>query len=118
MRAILDTPEMRSIGAKELYPGPDVTTDEEIVRHSLNAGPYGYHTLGTAAIGPDDDDVVDERLRVRGVDGLRVVDASVFPYQPSGNNGPTSPAAWIAADLILEDAKQYEREDLQIKAVG
>lgn len=119
MRAILDTPALKSLGAEEYYPGPAVSTDEEIVHHSLNSGPYGYHTLGTAAIGPDEDDVVDERLRVRGVNALRVVDASIFPYQPSGNNsGPTSAAAWIAADLILEDAEKNKRRKATINAMG
>jgi choline dehydrogenase-like flavoprotein len=105
MREILASPELRALGAEEYYPGPQMETDEEIVHHALNQGVYGYHTLGTCAIGPADDDVVDNRLRVRGVKGLRVVDASVFPHQPSGNNsGPTSAAAWIAAGMILEDA--------------
>ncbi|MGN7860879.1 GMC family oxidoreductase [Microbacterium sp. 22303] len=119
MRSVLDTPEMQSMGATEYYPGPGVATDDEIVAQALNFGPYGYHTLGTCAIGPDDDDVVDSRLRVRGVRGVRVIDASVFPHQPSGNNSaPTSAAAWIAADMILEDARVYEREEIQINAVG
>jgi choline dehydrogenase-like flavoprotein len=119
MRTLLATPEMKSLGAEEYYPGPSVGTDEEIVHHTLNSGLFGYHTLGTCAIGPNDDDVVDNRLRVRGVDGLRVVDASVFPHQPSGNNnGPTTAAAWIAADLILEDSKKYDREKVSIRALG
>ena len=55
-------------------------------------------------MGPNDEDVVDARPRVRGVDGLRVVDASVFPHMPSGNtNAPTQALAWHAAQLILED---------------
>lgn len=119
MRAVLATPEMQSLGAVEYYPGANVSTDEEIIAQALNFGPYGYHTLGTCAIGPDDDDVVDNRLRVRGVEGLRVIDASIFPHQPSGNNsGPTSAAAWIAADLILQDAEKYNREEIAINAVG
>ncbi|HEX3513723.1 MAG TPA: GMC family oxidoreductase, partial [Trebonia sp.] len=58
---------------------------------------------GSCAMGPNDDDVVDPRLRVRGVEGLRVVDASVFPYQPSGNtSAPTQALAWHAASLIQD----------------
>ena len=108
-----------AIGAEEFYPGPAVSTDEEIVHHSLNFGPLGYHTLGTCAIGPNADDVVDNRLRVRGVSALRVVDAAIFPHQPSGNNnGPTSAAAWIAADLILEDAEKSTQQEVKIRPVG
>jgi choline dehydrogenase len=56
-------------------------------------------------MGPNSDDVVDPQLRVRGVDGLRVVDASVLPVQVSGNTAaPVMAVAWIAADLILEDS--------------
>jgi choline dehydrogenase len=119
MREIIASPAMQELGAQEFYPGPNVQTDEEIVHHALNFGPFGYHTLGTCAIGPNDDDAVDNRLRVRGVNALRVVDASIFPHQPSGNNnGPTSAAAWIAADMILEDAKQYAIAEIELKPVG
>jgi choline dehydrogenase-like flavoprotein len=68
-------------------------------------GTPGYHTIGTCAMGPNDEDVVDPQLRVRGVTKLRVVDASVLPIMVSGNlNGPVSALAWRAADLILEGA--------------
>lgn len=119
MRATLATPQMQAMGATEYYPGPAVTTDAEIVHHSLNYGPYGYHALGACAVGAGQDSVVDSRLRVRGTQGLRVVDASIFPHQPSGNNsGPTSAAAWIAADLILTDAAAYQREKIGMKPLG
>ncbi|MFC9355106.1 GMC family oxidoreductase [Rhodococcus sp. NPDC057014] len=88
----------------EVAPGPTLTDDADIADYAINNGGTGYHTLGTCAIGPDDDDVVDGRLRVRGTTGLRVVDASVFPAMPSGNNNaPTQAMAWIAAELIAED---------------
>ena len=55
-------------------------------------------------MGPDDDDVVDGQLRVRGVDGLRVVDCSVLPTMVAGNlNGPIMAMAWRAADFIIEE---------------
>jgi choline dehydrogenase-like flavoprotein len=66
------------------------------------AGAGILHAVGARAMGPESDDVVDPQLRVRGVDGLRVVDASVLPVQVAGNTqAPTMATAWIAADLIL-----------------
>ena len=63
-----------------------------------------YHAVGANAMGPNDDDVTDSRLRVRGVEGLRVVDSSSFPIQVSGNTAaPTMALAWRAADLIAEE---------------
>lgn len=89
----------------ETAPGHDVNTDAEIIDAGLVEGSCGYHASGTAAMGPSDDDVVDSRLRVRGVDNLRIVDASVLPIMISGNlNGPISALAWRAADYILGDA--------------
>lgn len=88
----------------EVVPGPTLVTEADIADYAVNNGATGYHTLGTCAIGPDDDDVVDDRLRVRGTTGLRVIDASVFPAMPSGNNNaPTQALAWIGAELITED---------------
>lgn len=89
----------------ETAPGHGVQTDQEILDFGLVGGTCGFHAIGTAAMGPADDDVVDPRLRVRGVAGLRVVDASVLPVMVSGNlNGPITALAWRAADFILEDA--------------
>lgn len=103
-RSYLQAPELKALGASEYFPDGEVRTAEQIVDHAINQGSVGYHTLGACAMGPDDDDVVDARARVRGVQNLRVVDASIFLDQPSGNNGgPTSAAAWIASAMILED---------------
>jgi choline dehydrogenase len=69
----------------------------------LDGGYCGYHAAGTCAMGPSDDDVVDDQLRVRGIDGLRVIDCSVLPTMVAGNlNGPIMAMAWRAADLILD----------------
>ncbi|MBX6383867.1 MAG: GMC family oxidoreductase N-terminal domain-containing protein [Microbispora sp.] len=88
--------------AFETFPGPGVDSDEEIIDAALGGGYCGYHAMGTCAMGPHDDDVVDSRLRVRGVDNLRIVDCSVLPTMISGNlNGPIMAMAWHAADLIL-----------------
>lgn len=86
----------------ETRPGADVLTDEAIIDAALDDGYCGYHAVGTCAMGPSDDDVVDPTLRVRGVRDLRVVDCSVMPVMLSGNlNGPAMAVAWRAADLIL-----------------
>ncbi|GAA4563883.1 GMC family oxidoreductase [Planotetraspora kaengkrachanensis] len=89
----------------ETFPGLEVQSDEDVVDAALDGGYCGYHAIGTCAMGPDDGHVVDSRLRVRGVDGLRVVDCSVLPTMVSGNlNGPIMAMAWHAADLILDRA--------------
>jgi choline dehydrogenase len=87
----------------EVSPGTEVNTDDEIVDAALDKGYCGYHAVGTCAMGPNEDDVVDSSLRVRGVHNLRVMDCSVMPTMVSGNlNGPAMAMAWRAADLILE----------------
>ena len=88
----------------ETFPGPDIQSDDELVDAALNGGYCGYHAVGSCAMGPSDDDVVDSQLRVRGVSNLRVVDCSVMPTVLAGNlNGPMIAMAWRAADLILQD---------------
>ena len=68
---------------------------------ALEQGYCGYHAVGTCAMGPDEVDVVDPQLRVRGVYGLRVMDCSVLPTMVSGNlNGPMMAMARVAADVI------------------
>jgi choline dehydrogenase len=88
----------------EEFPGAAVSTRDEVLRYSLDAGGGIYHAVGANAMGPNDDDVVDPQLRVRGVNGLRVVDASVLPVQVAGNTAaPSMAVGWIASDLILQD---------------
>jgi len=90
--------------AEETVPGTDVDGDDEIVDAALTKGGCGYHAVGTCAMGPAPDDVLDPRLRVRGVDRLRVADCSALPTMVSGNlNGPVMAMAWRAAELITED---------------
>ncbi|WP_375504401.1 GMC family oxidoreductase [uncultured Jatrophihabitans sp.] len=107
-REIVATEPFARLVETEVVPGDLIHDDADALRYATKNGGVGVHTLGTCAIGPDDGDVVDDRLRVRGVSKLRVVDASVFPAPTSGNNsGPTQAMAWIAADLILQDAQEF-----------
>ena len=103
-RAVLAEPPTAALIEAEEFPGPSVATGRDTVGYSLASGTGIYHGVGSAAMGPGDDDVVDARLRVRGVDGLRIADASVLPAQVSGNTAaPAMLVGYRAADLILAD---------------
>ena len=104
-RAIVGSRSMRPFVEKELLPGSDVRTDDELLEAARDIAQTIYHPVGTCAMGPGPGAVVDERLRVRGVGGLRVVDASVMPVITSGNtNAPTIMIAEKAADMVRADA--------------
>jgi choline dehydrogenase len=105
MRRLFATEPLAERIERETVPGHEAQADQEIIDAGLSMGSPGCHAIGTCAMGPNDDDVVDARLRVRGVRHLRVVDASVLPIMVSGNlNAPVSALAWRAADFILEEA--------------
>lgn len=105
MRELFATGPVAKRIAAETLPGAAVQTDEEIVEAARTHGYCGYHAIGTCAMGADDEHVVDPQLRVRGVTGLRVVDASVLPVMVSGwTSAPVTALAWRAADLILGGA--------------
>lgn len=102
VRQALDQSPIADYLVAETRPGSDVAGDDEIIEAALEQGYCGYHAVGTCAMGPSDNDVVDPTLRVRGVDKLRVMDCSVMPTMVSGNlNGPAMAMAYHAADLIL-----------------
>ena len=102
-RRIAAMPPLRGWIRAELDPGPDVQTDEGIDAHITSAVNSLQHLAGTCAMGTGGEAVVDPELRVRGVEGLRVVDASVFPRAPRGHmNAPVVMVAERAADLILQ----------------
>ena len=103
-RAVFAQPPVSALIGHEEFPGPDVTAGDATVAYSRATGTGMYHAVGSAAMGPAADDVTDPQLRVRGVTGLRVADASVLPAQVSGNTA--APATLIghrAATLILAD---------------
>jgi choline dehydrogenase-like flavoprotein len=103
MREIFAGDPIASRIVTETQPGPPVQDDDDVIEANLAHGYCGYHAIGTCAMGPDDADVVDPELRVRGVDNLRVMDCSVLPVMVAGNlNGPMMAMAGRAADLILE----------------
>lgn len=104
VRRMFDQEPLRSLVAEELRPGPGIVSDEEIVDAFIEQGSPGFHGACSCKMGPasDPEAVLDEQLRVRGVDALRVIDASILPTLVSGNtNGPTIAIAWKAADMIL-----------------
>ncbi|MDV3136495.1 GMC family oxidoreductase [Mycobacterium sp. 29Ha] len=102
MRAIFEQAPIARRFSHETYPGGDVRSDEELIDAAFDGGYCGYHAAGSCAMGPSDGDVVDDQLRMRGIDALRVVDCSVIPTMVAGNlNGPMMAMAWRAADLIM-----------------
>ena len=106
MRRIFRAPAMARWIAEEVEPGPQCDNESELLDFIRARGSTTYHPVGTCRMGQDPKAVVDERLRVRGFSGLRVVDASIMPAVVSGNtNAATIMIGEKGADMILEDAK-------------
>jgi choline dehydrogenase-like flavoprotein len=101
-REILAQPAFAPHRGEELQPGSAIQTDEQIQQWVRENAETVYHPVGTCKMGVDEMAVVDPQLRVHGVEGLRVVDASVMPTLIGGNtNAPTTMIAEKAADMIL-----------------
>jgi len=107
-RRILAAPAMSSYGGREISPGSSVQSHRDIEEFLRSTITTAYHPVGTCKMGPASDpaSVVDERLRVRGVEGLRVVDASIMPTIVGGNtNAPAMMIAERAAAFVASDAR-------------
>jgi choline dehydrogenase len=107
LREIARQPALAEIIEEEVLPGPSVTSDAELILDFRRRSGTVYHPVATCRMGPDPvSSVVDPRLRVHGTAGLRVIDASIFPNNISGNtNAAAIMTGWKGAELVLEDAR-------------
>ena len=104
-RRFLSSPPLAAFNAGETLPGEASITDKDLLDHARSTGTTVYHAVGTCRMGSDDKAVVDDRLRVRGVDNLSLIDASIMPTMPSANtNAATLMIAEKGADLLKEVA--------------
>ena len=105
-RSIMNAPACAPMQLSELAPGPALQRDDEIIDWVKRAAETIYHPVGTCRMGHDPMAVVDDRLRVHGIQGLRVADASIMPTLTSGNtNAPAIMIGEKAADMVLADAR-------------
>jgi len=105
-RKIADQPALKRYIAEEVVPGPRVTDEAALIEDLRNRGVSNLHPVGTCRMGTGADAVVDPRLRVHGISGLRVADASIMPQVVGGNtNAPSIMIGEKAAAMVLEDAR-------------
>jgi choline dehydrogenase len=104
-RRLIEAPAMKWLGPQEIAPGPKAQSDAEMLDFVAGAAETTYHPIGTCKMGSDPLAVVDDQLRVRGISGLRVADASIMPTLTSGNtNAPSIMIGEKAARMVLEAA--------------
>ena len=105
-RRIVGAPAMQPYAPEEVLPGMEMQSEEELVRGAGDIGTTIFHPVGTCKMGSDPQAVVSDRLRVHGLENLRVIDASIMPTVTSGNtNSPTIMIAEKGAEMMLEDAR-------------
>jgi choline dehydrogenase len=105
-RKLVSTPAMAPFIVEEFTPGADYQSDSELLDRARTISQTIYHPVGTCKMGADPLAVVDDRLRVRGITGLRIADASIMPAIVSGNtNAPVIMIGEKAADMIRKDAR-------------
>ena len=109
-RKIFSAPALSEVSLGELAPGPNLQSRDEICQYARETGGTIHHPVGTCKMGEDPNAVVDARLRVHGIAGLRVVDASIMPTLTTGNtNAPTIMIGEKGAAMIIEDAAADQR---------
>jgi choline dehydrogenase len=105
IRKIAALPPLSQLALRETRPGPQASTDEALLDHARATGMTSYHPIGTCRMGNDARAVVDHQLRVHGIEGLRVADASIMPTMVASNtNAPTIMIGEKASDLVLQGA--------------
>ena len=106
-KIMLDTETFKKYEPEEFRPGAHIKDDEELVKAGSDYAQTIFHPVGTCKMGQDENSVVNDRLKVHGVENLRIVDASIMPNITSGNtNAPTIMIAEKASDMILQDNLQ------------
>lgn len=109
IRKVAEQPALRDVIVAEQRPGSDVNASGDLLDYVRETGQTAWHTVGTCRMGPASDSVVDTRLRVHGLQRLRVVDASVLPTIPSSNtNAAAIMVGEKGADMVLEDTQSTE----------
>ncbi len=102
-KIIMESKTFKKYSPEEYRPGLNINDNEELVKEASNHAQTIFHPVGTCKMGQDEMSVVDEKLKVKGVDNLRVIDASIMPNITSGNtNAPTIMIAEKGADMILQ----------------